>query len=116
MALWYEKLYTGQNAALIYDKIHKSVEEERYIPGVYLITLSSNQNEQLDIYDSIQLYMPALRQRLSPIIGIACGNEEAMGVFQIIAEDVLQKTGGLRLREYFTKEMGIDKAIGSETV
>lgn len=115
MAVWYDKLYTGQNAGLIYDKIHKSVEDEHYIPGVYLITLAYNEKEQLDIYDSIQLYQPALKKRLQPIVGIASGNEEALKVFQVIADDVLKKTGHLRIREFFVKEMGTDQAICSDS-
>lgn len=105
MAVWYEKLYTGQKAAQMYDRIHKSVEEGHYIPGVYLITLAANQKEQLDIYDSIQLYLPALKKRLEPIVGIACGREEALSLFETIAGDVLAKTGGLRIRKYFEEEM-----------
>lgn len=115
MAVWYDKLYTGANAALIYEKIHNSIESEQYIPGVYLITLASNEREQLDIYDSIQLYLPALKRRLEPIIGVACGHEEALSLFKTIADDVYSKTGRLMIRKYFEEMMGLDKtAIPSE--
>ena len=105
MAVWYDKLYTGQNASLIYDRIYKSVEEEQYVPGIYLITLSRNPVEQLEIYDSIQLVQPAFKKRLMPIIGIAAGKEEAMKLFVNIASDVLKKTNGLQIRRYFEERI-----------
>ena len=105
MAVWYEKLYMGQKAALMYDKIHKSVEKEKYIPGIYLITIAENPVEQLEIINSMSLYMPALKKRLMPIIGVASGYEEAMSLFQTIAEDVYEKTGKLALRQYFEEQL-----------
>ena len=105
MAIWYEKLYTGKNAGLMYSEIYKSVEEEQYIPGVYLITLSSNAAEQLDIYDSVQLYLPAVKKRLMPIIGVAAGKEEAMSLFKSIADDVWKNTRSLHIRKYFEERI-----------
>ncbi len=105
MAQWYDKLYIGQKAALMFDRIYQSVEQERFLPGVFLITLSSNPKEQLDIFDSIYLYMPALRRRLQPVIGIAAGREEALTLFQAIAKDVYRKTNSLNIRAYFEERI-----------
>lgn len=109
MAVWYDKLYIGENALPLCKEIRAGVEKGRYIPGIYLITLSSNDKEQLDIFDEIQLYMPALKRRLQPIIAIAAGKEEAMSLFCTIAGDVQRETGGLKIRQYFEKAISLSK-------
>lgn len=106
MAVWYENLYMGAAAAPLYDQIYHSIEEEKYLPDVYLITIAAAVKDQLDCYESIQLFMPALRRRLKPIIGLAYGKEEAMSLLQTIAEDVYRETGGLRIRTYFEERLG----------
>ena len=105
MAIWYDKLYSGKKAALMYEQIHKSVEDEKYIPGVYLITLGFNPKDQLEIFNCLSLYLPAMKRRLMPIIGIASGYEEAISLFQLIAEDVYEKTGGFALRRFFEEQL-----------
>lgn len=104
MAVWYNNLFMGANAAPLYEKIYRSIEDEKYLPGVYLITIAAGEKDQLDSYDSIQLMMPALRRRLQPIIGVALGKEEAMSLLQNIAQEVYKETGGLHMRAYFEKK------------
>lgn len=116
MAIWYKQLYMGQKAANMYEKIHKSVEEGKYLPGIYLITIAENPADQLEIYNSISLYMPALKRRLMPIVGAACGYKEAISLFQTMAEDVYQKTGGFMLRKYFEEQIELQQQIEAEQI
>lgn len=112
MAVWYENLYMGINAAPLYDQIYRSIEEEEYMPEVYLITIAAGEKDQLDSFQSIQLMMPALRRRLQPIIGVALGKEEAMTLLQDIARDVYEKTGDLYLRKYFEEKLRKQQETG----
>ena len=105
MAVWYENLYMGINAAPLYDRIYRSIEEEIYLPEVYLITIASGSKDQLEAFESIQLMMPALRRRLQPIIGLALGKGEAMTLLQDIVRDVYEETGDLHLRKYFEEKL-----------
>ena len=110
MAVWYDKLYTGAQAAAMYKRIHKSIENEKYIKNVYLITIAEGDKDQLDVFDSVQLYMPALRRRLQPIVGIAYGRDEAISLVQAILKDVYKNTGNLYARKFFESEMKLDDA------
>jgi len=105
MAVWYSKLYIGEKAAPLYEKIYRSIEDEKYLPGVYLITIAGADKDQLDIFDSIRLFMPALRRRLKPVIGIAYGKDEALDLLRTIAENVRRETGSLYLRSYFEEKL-----------
>ncbi len=105
MAVWYEELYVGQGAAFLYQDIYKSIETKTYIKGVYLITLASGQNDQLDVFDSIQLASPHLAGKMMPIVGIALGKTEAYTLVRDMAADVYKYTGGLEIRKYFEKKL-----------
>ena len=105
MAVWYSNLYMGEKAAPLYEKIYRSIEDEKYLPDVYLITIAGSDRDQLDLFHSIQLYMPALRRRLKPIIGVAIGREEGTALLQSIAADVYKETGGLYMRRYFEEKL-----------
>ena len=109
MAIWYDKLYTGSQAAKMYKSIHRSIEKEKYIKDVYLITIAAGDNDQLDVFDSIQLYMPALKRRLQPIVGIAYGKEEAIALVQTILMDVYKITGNYHVRKFFESEMKLNE-------
>ncbi len=112
MAVWYENLYMGINAAPQYDRIYRSIEEEMYLPEVYLITIAAAEKDQLDAYESVQLWMPALRRRLQPIIGLALGKGEAMALLQDIVRDVYEETGDLHLRKYFEEKLSKQQETG----
>ena len=114
MAVWYEKLYVGRKAALVFDKIYQSVETGRFLPGIYLITLSANEREQLDLIDCVYLHAPAMKRRLMPVIGIAAGKKEAMELFRLIAAEVYEKTGSLWIRRYFEEKLR-DESSGERT-
>lgn len=105
MAVWYDELYVGLGAAPLYQDIYKSIEKETYIKGVYLITLASGMNDQLDVYDSFMLNFSYHYRNIMPIIGIALGQEEAYRLVRDIAADVYKYTGGLEIRKYFEKKL-----------
>lgn len=113
MAVWYDSLYVGQGAVHLHSAIYKSIETKTYIKGVYLITLASGQDDQLDVFDSFQLNSPYLSGHLMPIIGIALGKEEAYMLVKNIAEDVYKYTGGLEIRRYFEEKLYHSEPSGS---
>ena len=105
MAVWYDELYVGQGAAPLYPNIYKSIEKKTYLKGIYLITLASGRNDQLDVYDSYMLNFSYLYRDIMPIIGIALGQDEAYRLVRDIARDVYKYTGGLEIRKYFEEKL-----------
>lgn len=102
---WYRKLYLGDNAKCSKYKIIGRVRTGKFQMDTYLITLSNNPNNLLDMYSAKFLLQPYFKKShvLDDIyvIGIAKGRDEAFQVITNIISDVYSNTGGFQLREYY---------------
>lgn len=98
---WYSKLYVGKKAEKKKEKIRKEIDREIYKGNTYLITLSSNPKNNLEIFSVQELRFPYLREHCPMIVGIALGWEEALEVLQEMVKEVYYSTGEANLREYF---------------
>ncbi len=103
MADWYRPLYVGEQLKRKEKKVKRLVEQERFLPNVYLITLASNGQDQLDILEGIHLMQGGVAQRLPMIVGIAFGYPEALQLVEKIALESYQATGDCNLRKYLTE-------------
>lgn len=101
---WYKRLYLGDNAKDAKYKIFGKIRENRFTFDTYLITLSDNANNLLDIISANELKQPFYKdkQRRSNIyiVGLAVGYEETLEVVQKIIEEVYQATGGFNISSY----------------
>lgn len=102
---WYRKLYLGDNAKDAKYKIIGKVRTSKFQMDTYLVTLSNNPDNLLDIYSAKFLLQPHFKDAhiLDDIyvIGIAKGRDEAFKVIENIISDVYSNTGGFKLREYY---------------
>ena len=102
MARWHENLYIGENASLFEKEIRQVVDKGLAFPEAFLITLSANPAEQLDIISTSQLIAWKVHRTLPTIVGIAVTRKEAFGLVRQMAEDVYRTTGDCNLRDYFS--------------
>lgn len=98
---WYQNLYIGQTASKRKDEIIAKIDQEQNMLSVYLITLAPDDRNQMEIITPTVYYQQAKRKGYPMIVGIACGMREARGLLVQMTEEVYQKTGAVRLREYF---------------
>ena len=102
---WYRKLYLGDNAKDEKYRIIGKVRTSKFQIDTYLITLSNNPNNLMDIYSAKFLLQPHFKKAhiLDDIyvIGIAKGRDEAFQVIEMIISEVYTKTGEFKLREYY---------------
>ena len=98
---WYNHLYTGTKAKRHRFSIIQNIREERYLPGIYVITPPSNGNNVLDIHPVTEFANPfyAERQELL-ILGIAEGYQEALELAGTIVTEMYEKTGGFCLDKF----------------
>ena len=109
---WYDPLYTDagtkKNIRMIRWRLNHGAGSFR----IYLITLSTSREMQLDILHASQLKQPYLRRNLPMIVGVAQSYEDARELVIRIIEDVIRKTGNADVRCYFEKsdaEKGADE-------
>ena len=93
-------LYWGPNALEEEERILRALRDGKPLFGLYLITLSTNPVEQLDILPSYFLVQPAVRRTLPPVVGVAKGREEAFSLIETIAAEAFRETGTVSLRTY----------------
>ncbi|MDY3917852.1 MAG: hypothetical protein SOZ59_02475 [Candidatus Limivivens sp.] len=104
---WYEPLYVGPEAAKKKEKLIKKINQNAGLMDVYVITMAANHRDLFDILPTSCLKQPALYRNLPPVVGIACGREEAVGLVIQIVEETLQKTGGADVRSYLREHRRI---------
>lgn len=98
-----ENLYLGDGVAL--SKLGKLKRKLFYKPfwaGVYLITLSHNPSDQLDLLDCKQLVQHYYDKQTLYVVGIATGYEEALTVVEQITADCLKARKDCNLKEFLT--------------
>lgn len=100
---WYHGLYVGNSARRKRYEIVWKVKHRAGMLNVYLITLSSNDSNLLDIFDSSMLLQPHFKKEDLFIAGIAYGYDEAVDTAANIVLDVYRATGGFKVREYLNK-------------
>ena len=101
---WYKKLYLGDNAKEAKYKIFGKIRQNRFTFNTYLIILSSNAHNLLEIISANELKQPFYKDKTVRnhiyVVGLAVGYDEALEVVERIIKEVYQATGGFDLQSY----------------
>lgn len=101
---WYRKLYMGENASKSKYKVFGRVISSRFSHDTFLITLSSNPVNLLDVISANTLLQPHFKKKKNLeklyVVGIAKGKDEALSVVRDIIDDVYSDRGDFKIREY----------------
>jgi len=104
MIVWSEKLYIGKQAEKSCKKVKKKLENGKLVPGFFLITRPSNENNLFDILPAAELLFPYYKRQELLVYGLAKGKAEAEDLVVSMLEDVYRETDGLCCKEYFKAE------------
>lgn len=98
---WAVNLYTTEKTKNMLPRIIQKLRRGKLQPGIWLITIASNEQNLLDIFQSVY-YIQSMFAKLNPdIVGIADSEEAAKELLQKIVEDVYRETGCFDVRTYF---------------
>lgn len=97
---WYSCLYVGERAKKKEKTIIRKLKTGAGMLDVWLVTEAANGVDLFDIVPSLWLKQPAVRKKLPPIIGIARGYEEAVGLVRRIVDETYDQTGAFDIRGY----------------
>lgn len=82
------------------DKIKKKLESGFLLSSYYLIALSRNPIDQLEVYDGRQLVQSYYKKNPPYVVGIAESYDDAIELVQVIVKECLDKRGDCNLKEY----------------
>ncbi len=98
---FHPKLYLGESIKTAkLDKIKKKLERYPLLSGVFVITLSRNSSDQLDIYDAKMLWQKYYRNNPPFVVGIASNRGEAIEVVERIVTECVTERGDCSIKEY----------------
>ena len=99
-----DKLYIGESIDIQkLDKIKKSLWNTPVLTKIFLITISANPTEQLDIIESKYLTYSYYNTHPLHVVGLAKSNSEAVGLVQKIVQDCLDTQGDVDLKAFLLK-------------
>lgn len=99
MMKWLDRYYLGESIKEPY-KIRRKIEAGKAAPGIYLITLSDNPHNLLEILPSVVLLQKRAMGFCPQVVGMARGKAEAMELVSQIIEEIYQETGSFEVEEY----------------
>ncbi len=95
----YPRLYVGKSVRQP-DKLLLKLKKHAKRIQAYVITLSKNPYDQLEIYNAGYLSQKYYKENPPYIIGIADNYEEAVEIITLIAEETFKARGDCRMKEY----------------
>lgn len=96
----YRHLYVSEFLEEKQDKILRKLKENRFQPGVYLITFAQNGVDELEFYSTALLKQHVYEDTPIFVVGIAEGYEDAVEMVARITGEVYDQTGTAEIRRY----------------
>ena len=104
MLTFSEHLYIGDSIDVQkLDKLKEKLMSSPILTKVFIITISTNPNDQLDIIESKFLTYAYYNTHPLHIVGIAKSNSEAIGLTRQIVQDCLDNRGNVDLKTFLLK-------------
>lgn len=100
MLKWHKNYYRGANVKNL-PRIRTKLMQGKPVPGIYLITLSENPHNLLEILPALTLVQETAARICPEIVGIARGKEEALDLITQMVQTVYEETGELNIKEYW---------------
>ena len=98
---WAVNLYTTEKTKKMLPRIMHKIRAGKLQPGIWLITIASNEQNLLDNFHSVY-YMQQMFAKLNPdIVGIAESEDAAKELLLQMTEDMYRETGAFDVRTYF---------------
>lgn len=98
---WYDRLYLGESVKEHADDIRWKINHNVGQKNVYVISLSVNPQNLLDITPAWELIQHSYPYKKSmSIVGLAKGREEAVDVVVRIIEETYLQKGNVDVRDY----------------
>ena len=101
---WCKDPYISEKVRKTHPDLARELEEGKYSSKVWLIMLSPNGQDLLDVRRASGLGVHGLEGIVPLLAGAAASKGEALTLVETIVQDCLNKTGGVDLRSFLSRE------------
>lgn len=101
---YYYALYVSSELALRKTEILHKIERKEWQLEKYLIVLTKNEKNHLEVFNSVLLLQEAISGEDLFVIGIAEGHRGALELVRQITEEVYSETKGTDIRNYLLEK------------
>ena len=101
---YYYALYMDEYAKEKQADIIKKIENDKWQMNIYLVALTKNEKNHMEIFHSVLLIQKALEKEDLFVVGIANGYFEALELVEKITQEVYDETGGADIRNFILQE------------
>lgn len=102
---WYGRLYIGDGLEEKKEHMIYKIEHAAGTPGIYLITLASNDRNLLDIISADQLLWPVMHRRCPLIVGMVRSYDQAVELASSLILESYEKTGSLHVEAFLRQRL-----------
>jgi len=100
MLKWSENLIVGDTLLTRKDSVIARINQRKPVFRVYLLTLPSGKEGQLEIVSANFLEQKKIRENTPEILGIFGSRKEALGEITLLAEHCYAKYGDVDFQQY----------------
>ena len=97
---FYDSLFMDEKLLQKKEAIIKKLKNNQWQFEIYLIVLSKNENNHLELFHSVLLQQKAISKDDLFVVGIASGYQEALELVEKITQQVYDKTNEVDIRNY----------------
>lgn len=101
---YYYALYMDEHIKEKQEIVLKNIESDKWQLEKYLIALTKNERNHLEIFNSVLLMQKSMSKDDLFVVGITSGYAEALEIIEKIAQEVYDKTGGADIRNYILQK------------
>lgn len=98
------ELYIGEDLEKKKEKVIRKLEEGKFQPGIQLIVLAQNPQNQLEIFSAALLLQPSYPKCDLLVVGITKSYEEALEYVENLVQTVYNETKSTDVRSYILKK------------
>lgn len=99
MVKWLKNYYVGEGVKEP-GKVRRKIRAGKFVPGIYLLTLSNNPANLCEIIPAAMLMQKSYAGICPPIFGMAKGKNEAMEMVSDILGEIYRETGSFQVTDY----------------
>ena len=104
--IWYEDLYVSDNIIKKKNKLVKKISKGKLTKNIYVIALSRNDKELLDVFQANVLKQQYYKNQTIVAVGLAKGEDMAYETVKKIIDDCYGETGSVDVKGFINNRMG----------